>query len=437
MNDNEEVWTFSIPAYRRGEFDHKIEIANRRLERAGVAERFRPNYVAVDRKSTKGGYTLEDGTQFGGIEVTEPWYEITMDTFTLAIGDYTFVAALVAEEAGYTVHSAPGQNLDGWKRPDVKDIHCDHCGTIRNRNRLYIIRNNANGELLQIGHNCIALYLGVSPKGLWALQYDEELQAFASEDSEGSSYGSGDYGIPVNWVLGYAYAFSDQGRSYVSRARAEASYGAVTATGQVVRAWLLYPPSRPTGKYVTAKDIAQWEAEREMARQGREYAEDATLISDIRSVAETLKADTDYADNIATILAGEHVSGRNVGILASLVSIYARQRELAIQRATAPKPATGYLAEVKTRVKTETRVTLRTVRFWEGDYGTTTFMVGYTPDLHCVVWKASGRHEVEAGDVLVLSAFTVKAHEKFGENGKAIDQTVITRAAVKEIVHSE
>jgi hypothetical protein len=42
-----------------------------------------------------------------------------------------FVARLVEEEAGYVSFCAPGQNLDGWSRPDTP--HCDYCGKFRRR----------------------------------------------------------------------------------------------------------------------------------------------------------------------------------------------------------------------------------------------------------------------------------------------------------------
>jgi hypothetical protein len=430
VSDELQTWTFNIPAYRREAFEHKLDVANRRLARAGVTERFSASFESEERKVNKGGVELPDGTSFGGTEVTEPWFVATMHAFELTCGDYSFVAALIAEEAGYTVHCAPGQNLDGWKRPEVNDIHCDHCGTKRNRNRLYIIRNNATDELLQIGHNCIELYTGLSPKGLWSLTFDAELRSFASEESGG--FGSHDYGCPVDKVLGYAFAFSDQGRSYRPARDWEPN-----PTASIVRQWLLYPPDAPrrsnyrSGGY--EKALAAWQANVDKARQGWEYSLDESLIADIRSAAETLKAGTDYADNMAVILGGEYVSGRNVGILASLVSVYARERELAVKRASAPKVADGFLAPIKTRVKEETRIMLQTVRFWAGDYGMTTFMVGHTPDMHCVVWKASGKHDVEPGDVLVLSAFSVKAHEQYGTDHK-IDQTVIKLAIIKEIV---
>jgi hypothetical protein len=432
----ETISEFTIPAYRREAFQKKIDQANSRLLRGGATGReFVAGYEPFSAEKIVGGVELPDGTTFGGTRVTEPWYRVTLAGFRLTLGDYTFVASLVGEEAGYTVHCAPGQSLDGWKRPAVDDVHCDHCGIKRNRKRLYIIRDDNTGQLLQVGHSCIELYTGLSPKGLWALQFDQELKGFADEDRGGNG-GAGSYGIPVDKVLGYAYSFSDEGRSYVSTKAAE--WGTRVATGRMVGTWIVEPPRAPQRSWYRdgrdyAAALASWEENLAKAQRGDEYSKDESLIADIKAVAETLKAGTDYADNMTTILAGEHVSGRNVGILASLVSVYAREKDLAVKRAAAVPMAKGYLAPVKTRIKSELRVKLTTVRFWEGDFGTTTFMVGTTPDMHCVVWKASGRHEVETGDTLVLSAATVKAHETFGDKNP-IDQTVITRAVIKEVI---
>ena len=60
-------------------------------------------------------------------------------------------------------------------------------------------------------------------------------------------------------------------------------------------------------------------------------------------------------------------------------------------------------------------------------------MVGVTPDGHVVTWNASKDLDVEAGDTLVLSAATVKAHENY----QGTDQTVLTRAVVAETRHPQ
>lgn len=417
-----DAWEIEFPAYRRELFLAKIDAANRRLERAGASTRFSPILESFQKRVRL--EREDDAIPVTSMAVYEPWVRATLESLDLTIGDYTFVAALVREEAGYTVHAAPGQNLDGWTRPAVEDDHCDHCGVDRRRTRLYVIRERATGRLVQIGHSCLELYLGLHPKGLWALQFGEELQEFADQDG-GSGFAPTDYGVPVRQVLAYAWVFSSEGRDY--RSSKVRDWGG-SPTVDVVRTALFVPPRPPYRP--TPEAMAEYRSFLKMiAEADRVYREEADLLDAICASVEAVKAGTDYGDNLRTILAGENVSGRNVGILASLVAVYARERELAVQRARAPKPAAGYLAPVKTRIKSEIRLTIRTVRYWDNGYGVTTFLVGYTPEQHCVVWKASGHHNLSAGDVLVLSAATVKAHEVY----EGTDQTVITRAVIDHV----
>lgn len=415
-----EPLVLNIRAYRREELDKKLATANGRLARAGIDQQFVAVYEPYEKKVRRGGVELPDGTLFGGVEMVEDWLRVTLSDFSISTGHYTFVAALVAEEAGYTVHSAPGQNLDGWKRPPVDDIHCDHCNLKRDRKRLYIIRDERDGSLAQIGHSCIELYTGIKIKGLWALEFDKELRGFGEDDDLGG--GGSDYRAPISAVLGMAFAFSDEGRSYISVNAAEAGVGA--ATGGEVRCALFYPPTRPSSRHPEAQ--RQYEKFIATMRRGYEFAKDEALVADILAAAETLKPGTDYADNMHVILAGEsgYVGQRNVGILASLVAIYAREKELAVKREQDKKapPAKGFLAPVKQRVKGIT-LALTTVRQFEGHYGWTTLLIGRTPEQHIVKWFASGQHNYEPGDTITLTAATVKAHEVY----EGTDQTVITR----------
>lgn len=412
-----------IPFYRLGEAEKKFSVANRRLGKAGLPL-FAPEYERYDRKVTKGGIELPDGTKAFGTEVTEPWVKITLADIKITAGHYTFVAALVGEEAGYTVHCAPGQSLDGWVRPAADDIHCDHCNLNRNRKRLYIIRDDRDDSLHQIGHSCIELYTGLSIKGLWALGFEAELRGLESDEGGG---GSRDYGAPVNEVLALAFSFADEGRSYRSVKAAEFDGNSTVA---LVREALFSPPRPPQRSHYRSggyeKAVQAYENFLAKVEAAKGYLEDTELIAGIKASAETLKAGTDYADNMAVILAGEsgYVSGRNVGILSSLVAVYAREKELRVERERAPQAAEGFLAPIGTRVK-GISLTLKTVKSWEGQYGWTTLLVGWTPEGNVVKWFASGEKDYEAGDTITLDA-TVKAQENY----QGTDQTVITRGRI-------
>lgn len=113
-----EPMQWTLPIYKLGEFMDRVEKANRRLEKAGINDHFVVSYGEPFERVQ----TLPTGHQ-----VTSRYVEATMTTpFQVTIGKFTFVASLIAEEAGYVTHCAPGQNLTGWVRPLGGDKHCDH-----------------------------------------------------------------------------------------------------------------------------------------------------------------------------------------------------------------------------------------------------------------------------------------------------------------------
>lgn len=408
--------TFTIPAYKLASFQAKVAQANRRLERAGIAARFKFFYEEFSRRTAIQGVFTEPA-------IYETWVRATLITaFNLSLGDYTFIASLVAEEAGVTVHTAPGHELGGYE--PAGDDHCDHCGVDRRRTRLYIVRNDTTGELLQLGHTCIELYTGFSPKGLWALQFTDELKEFGEDDGVGGGWSNADRSADVNEVIALAFAYSNEGRNYVS-AKVEWLVG----TGAKVRGHIFAgePKRKNYGRdeALYQKDLAEYnQAVQDSAR----FLADEALIADIRASVDATAANSDYGRNLRVILAGERVSAKNIGFAASIVSVYAREKELAVKReqeAKAPK-VSGFLAPVGTRIKTGITLELSVVREREGDYGFSTWIVGKTPEGHTVCWNASGRFGWEVGTVLQLEAATVKAHENY----KGTDQTIITRGKV-------
>jgi hypothetical protein len=424
----ERASVITFPAYKLDRFHSKVDSANRRLEKAGSDARFEFILEEFFAKKAIGGLRNEEiGTWI--IEPTwvdVPWIAATQASeLNLTIGDYTFLAALVAEEAGVTVHTAPGHELGGFE--PAGDLHCDHCNIDRDRIRLYLVRENETGRILQLGHSCIELFTGFSPKGLFALQFDEELRELGNDDEVGG-FNQRDFAAGVDQVIALAWAYSNEGRAYVS---AKAAFDDRVSTGSEVKMHLFTTLKRSNYASGWTGDVdfqAALERRAAKAELAAATLANAELLEAIKAVATTLASDSDYGRNMAVILNGERVSHRNIGILASLVAIYAREQELAIKRANAVPAAQGFLAEVGTRIKANIELTISQARQREGDYGWTTWIVGSTASGHVVVWNASRAIDLEPGDVLVLSAATVKAHEQY----KGVDQTVITRAKVAE-----
>lgn len=397
---------WKLPAYNLDAFKAKIAQANGKLARAGLDARFDITYTPFDYERTVSD--APENRVFGRPPVViEPWVRATLDgPLTLRHGHYTFAASLVAEEAGITVHCAPGQELGGYTPTGTAD--CDHCGVARNRTRLYLVRDERDGSIIQLGHSCIELYTGIAPKGLWALTFDEDLNVL-TEPSEGG-FGQRDLGAAVDTVLAYAYAHTNQGRNYVPTT----SDGESTVSR--VRMSLFGDIRRLKG--------AEREYYQDKAAEAASYLDDAELLSAIKTAVTETGADTDYGRNLRIILAGESVSGRNVGILASLVKVYARKMQIEAERKANP-PAQGFIGEIKQRIRNFS-LNLTHVSETEGFYGMTTLFVGRTSDGHVVKWFAAGTFDFEVGDTLNLEAATIKAHEVY----QGQDQTVITRAKI-------
>ncbi|OBY33438.1 hypothetical protein [Mycolicibacter kumamotonensis] len=404
-----ETHEWEIPAYKLAAFQSKVAQANRKLERAGLDARFEVAYENFQRRSARPGEN--QAVVVTSAAVYEPWVRATLTgPLRLAHGHFTFVASLIPEQAGVTVHSAPGQELGGYAPKGTTE--CDHCGKNRNRTRLYLVRDERDDSIIQLGHSCIELYTGIAPKGLWALTFDQELAEFTEDDGllDGGGFSSRDLGVDVDRVLAFAFAHSNGGRAYVS---AQAYND--TPTVQLVRTSLFGTKLRTEEerRYFAAK-----------AEEAAGYLADTALLDAIKASVETTSANSDYGRNLRVILDGETVSGRNLGILVSLVKVYAKAAQIEAEREANPV-AKGYIGEVKERVRNIV-LHLTTVREFDGNYGTTTLFIGRTADGHVVKWFASGTFPQDTGDTLNLEAATIKAHEVY----EGIDTTVITRGKI-------
>lgn len=408
-----ETHEWEIPSYKLAAFQAKIAQANKRLAKSGLDARFEVSYEDFEVKKNVARVDHAVVSNHAPVYVYEPWVRATLTgPLTLRHGHFTFVARLVPEEAGITVHSAPGQELGGYSPRG--DNSCDHCQVERSRMRLYLVRDDRDGSIIQLGHSCIELYTGVSPKGLWSLTFDEELAEFTSNDVDGG-FGPKHYGASVDLVLAYAFAHSDRGRSYIP-----SGMYSETSTVSMVRTSLFFDIDK-------LKEVDR-QYYRAKAVEAAGHLADTELLTAIKASVTATAEDSDYGRNLRVLLAGESVSGKNVGILGSLVKVYARQQQIEVERTAHPVVA-GFLGDVGERIK-NISATAKTVVYQDGDWGTTTFLVAIADDGHTLVWKAHRALDVEAGQRFTIGAATIKAHETYRD----VDQTVITRAAKFEVI---
>src|SRR5665647_2958143 len=102
---------YDIPSARLHDAIAKIDAANRKLERAGIENRFTYQTQEYLKTSTRDAYGYPQDTY-------ELRTKLTLSEPEIAYNGWEFVAALDATEHGFIARTAPGQDLAGW-RPGV------------------------------------------------------------------------------------------------------------------------------------------------------------------------------------------------------------------------------------------------------------------------------------------------------------------------------
>ncbi|BBX30461.1 hypothetical protein [Mycolicibacterium alvei] len=405
---------YEIHADRIGELETRIDKANRRLARAGSSERF--TYTAEP-------FTREVSSN-GGIAQYIPMQRITLSAPEITVPGYTFVAGLTREEGGMIVRTAPGQNLDGWTRPE--DHHCDYCGKTRHRSTSYVVRKDATGEIIQIGKSCLRPFLGVTPAGLWTLTLAPEELLPAGEDS---GYFGGRIPVvyPIRQLLAMAWAVSDGGTKFITATQARDSWKPISSTGQIaLYVWHWEPIGRNAEKerpYIDA-----------MRAAATQVSDD--IVDELLAGAQTLDPNHDYGANMAAALAGENVTARSVGLVVSLIAVRNRvlRKDAEVKAHAQAVAASEWIGQPKDKL-TDLEVTVQTVLYVDGySYNSTdTIVVMRTADGHVLKWKASGRHnEIEQGASYHLDRATVKEHGEY----RGIKQTTVIRCKLTPVAEA-
>lgn len=370
-----------FPASKLEEAEKRIAKANRKLERAGVTERFT--------------YEVEEFVETDGEGLSYRMIRLTLNRPVLKANGWRFVASLdQAEDGSFVTRVLPGQELEGY-RPE--QFVCDHCGSRRRRNSTYLLQDE-DGGYKQVGSNCLKSFLGVNPQ-LWALQYDlEENNSYIDRGER--SWGSSDSLLDTKSVVAAALAMSNGGDNFISSSRA-----------------------RERGTDSTASQVRNYffSRDRDYYRQfnHREYLEKAeTMISET-----DFSGEDDYSTNMRVLLAQDHISPRHVGYVTSVISAYNRAH-----REPTPR-AVGYLGQVGEKIEyipVKVKKVSRSVNTYNGRDVDVTRMT-FTDNLgRELKWNASGWKDYKEGDEFVIKSATVKELSEFNGN----EQTVIIRAKI-------
>lgn len=380
-------------------FEDKIAKANRRLERHGIDGRF--VVALVDTHEIRN----ED-------ESVEFVYEYALNAPSFEYAGWEFLATTDILEGGTLLRIVPGKSMpEGYVRPEGHV--CEHCNVDRPRTKSYLLREVATGEIKQVGSSCLALFLGVEPKGLWALGFVDELEEY-SEPREGGPR------APLRWtidtIVRMSYAVTDGGRKFVSKAVAADREDLSPSSDDVATVLTYEPRSRDSW------ELKAWIADMNAAFD----AVSEEKVAEIIAFADTLSGD--YGDNMRVLTGSTFVEYRHLGLLVSLVGVWYRAQEKEAQRKIEQANSLNeWVGKEKERLR-KLRLTVKVNRQWDTDWGTNTMLVMVDEQGRTYKWTASKWIGYDAGDVLEVTG-TVKKHETY----QGTKQTVLTRCVIEEI----
>lgn len=351
-------------------------------------------------------------------------------------GGWEFIGTIQHEEHGNILRTVPSfeGNLPAALR-SAPSTHCDHCNTTRRRNDTYVLRNEA-GEFVQVGSTCIKDFLGHSA------QFAIRLIEGVGGDDDEWGFGYGGRSEPTRFGISAFVALTAaviRAFGWVPRSRG----GEATAD----RVWFLLNPCPPVTRWSrSAHDSwkADWSAVKAVQTQARED-EAAAAIEWARSINENTTSD--YLSNLRIACLSESVTGRNAGIVASVVSAYNREQERETRRAAERKTSTvvnewagkvgdkfGRKLSKKDRDKGASAhdaingkvVFLRT---FENEWGSTTLVKVQSDAGNVFAWFKSGYlADVEKGDAVTMIGTVKKLDEYQGQKQTVLTRCVLTAA---------
>lgn len=296
-----------------------------------------------------------------GFTVEEIVNDVTIDGTPPSYNGWTFIATLARDgEAGLIVRTAPG--VDKVDRTGLREGWCDHCKLDRDRKETYLVRN-ADGRQCQVGSTCIKDFLGWAgrPVFLSAADVQAEVDTFLGACEYAERRWSVDTILAVAWACVQAFGWSPANSD------------------------------RPT-KY-TVLDVLDPHSDnaRALARDLAPYVDQAAgQAAVIRGwlLSEEFTGDNDYVINLKAVAGAPSASPRNVGLLVSAPQTWARAQERELRRKqeaeTLVNEFYGPLG-----AKIEVDVTVKSIRFVDNGYGTTTIYTMVSPDGYVFKWFAS------------------------------------------------
>lgn len=382
--------TFDIPAMKVKDAKNRLARANKRLKAAGIQDQFTATYAPYSQ------VVLDKS----GVSRLVERVKVTLTRPVIGYDGYTFLGTVAEASPGnFIVYTAPGVELHGW-RPTT--MNCEHCNKKRSRSKVYVVED-ASGNRKTVGKTCVELYTGMSPEGLFALEWDD----LRRHDDPAWEKADVSYGLPVfkaDTVIQLAAHFVKL-------------YGYQST---------IYPDS------TKSRITRVLEASTLEARKDAQVALEKASDEDASHYREAMKTEffssaTDWAQNVMALLDEEWVEARNIGILSSGVGPIVRNEVREVEEADLLNEFYSYEGAQFTAAVTVKSVQRFTDSYaWNNPvYYRVTF---HTDEGYVLTWKTSASKLPDEGAHYMLFG-RVKRHNDW----KGRKTTQITRPSWVEV----
>lgn len=330
---------------------------------------------------------------------------------TAIVNGWEFVATLdLSHTGGNVVRNASGTPVPERFRhtPNV----CEHCGTSRKRNNLYVIRNVETNEYRQVGGDCLMSYtsgLNLEYVTSWMDGITELKRRSGAFTSGGECY------IETERVMSLAVSIIEKAGYFNADSR--------LSTRSMVCTMLrndAYASTLEKRVKLLNDELAAYRFD--VAFSASDFTTDnSKRVHAIMDYYKKMNDNSEFVHNVQAILSDDYVSYRDLGYICYLPQGYAKHVEQ--ETAKTKHLINRHFGEVGKRYKGIAIEDVRTAGGYWTDYGYTYVYDITVQDGTILTWKTSKKVE---GDLNTID-FTVKEHGEYKGN----PQTLVTRCKLQ------
>ena len=328
-------------------------------------------------------------------------------------GPWEFVAVLEHQSSGNVIRNY-NKSIEVPERYRTCGPTCEHCNKIRSRKDTYIIFNTDTQEFKQVGTGCLKEYT----QGLDAEEVARYISLFDTLIQGEAVSGSGSFERYFNIREVLMYAFETVKHFGYEKADYYERYTRTTRE----RTMDYLAVDTNTTRWMTPKRIEQLKDEMQSVSFNAESQKDR--VEDSLKWIANQEANNNYMNNLKVVCSEDWCSGRDLGILISLVITYKRALDEEIAKTLREKEREAekqseYLGVVGDKIHF---TTAKIECIWSGEnqFGISYLYKMVDTEGNIVMWSTDKGLELE-------NNFNISCSIKKLEYYKGVKQTWVTR----------